>query len=160
MIIGCTGHRPSKLNGDYEYKSTLSRWIFDQITGILRRYEPEYLLDGGAIGVDTIAAFAAIKINIPLWLALPCRGQDKYWRDINKYHYSILKAKAAKIDYVHDGPYYTGCMNKRNYWMNDRTDLLISVSDGSKGGTFDCTQDARSKGKEIITINLKELTLF
>lgn len=47
-------------------------------------------------------------------------------------------------------------MDKRNQWQTDQLigpdDFLLSFHDGSLGGTYNCIQYAKSKGKKIINI--------
>lgn len=159
-IIGVTGHRCDKLNNEWGYKGPMTRYLVDEFTRILKPRDPKFGVCGGALGTDTIYGFTCLKLNIPLWLALPCRGQDKFWNEESKRYYHILLNRATKVTYVHDGPYYVGCMNKRNYWMNDITTLLISVFNGSKGGTWNCVMDAKKRGKEIINIDPSTINLL
>jgi len=43
-----------------------------------------------------------------------------------------------------------------NEWMVDNSSILIAIYDGSKnGGTFNCIEYAKNKGKEIIVIDPK-----
>jgi uncharacterized phage-like protein YoqJ len=48
-------------------------------------------------------------------------------------------------------------MQIRNEWMVDRCDKLIAVWDGSKGGTGNCVDYAKSVNKDIFRIDLNTL---
>jgi len=48
-------------------------------------------------------------------------------------------------------------MNERNIWMVDNCDFLISVWDGTSGGTKNCVDYAISKKKDIIRIDPKNM---
>lgn len=56
-----------------------------------------------------------------------------------------------------EGGYASWKMQKRNEWMVDRCDILVSVWDGTEGGTYNCVNYAIGKNKQIIRINPKEL---
>ena len=54
--------------------------------------------------------------------------------------------------------YYQGCMQKRNRYMVDCSDLVLAIWNGEKkGGTWNTIQYARSKEKVIRYIMLTEL---
>lgn len=54
--------------------------------------------------------------------------------------------------------YYQGCMQKRNRYMVDKSDLVIAVWNGKEsGGTWNTIQYAKSKGKKIHFILLNQL---
>ncbi|MNP85294.1 hypothetical protein D3C76_1849670 [compost metagenome] len=50
-------------------------------------------------------------------------------------------------------------MQKRNEWMVDNSKFIISVWDGTKGGTGNCVKYAENKNKHISNINPKEINL-
>ena len=112
---------------------------------------------GGALGFDTYAAEAIIKLkeshpHIELHLYLPCKDQELLWnqRDKDRY-YEILK----KADYIDcpDTPYYDGCMRVRNYKMVDSSSLCISyLNDNAKSGTAQTVRYACQSG--LFTCNL------
>ena len=55
--------------------------------------------------------------------------------------------------------YFKGCMQKRNRYMVDKSDLVLAIWNGSySGGTWDTIKYARSKNKEIRYIMLNELS--
>ena len=67
-----------------------------------------------------------------------------------------------KIKGYQEDIYYPAKMPKRNEFMCDKADILITVWDGSKGGTANCIRYMKKLGKEIIRIdpsNLSEVSI-
>ncbi len=88
-------------------------------------YWREYFICGGALGFDTLAALAVLKIrsiypHIQLILALPSPQQTNGWssNDIAVYQ-SILK-QANQIIYMSQ-EHHSGCMHMRNHYMVDNS---------------------------------------
>lgn len=53
------------------------------------------------------------------------------------------------------GKYYPTKMQKRNMYMVDNSDVVVSVWDGSNGGTGNCVSYAMNHNKKIINLNPK-----
>jgi len=164
MRIAITGHRPNKLNNDYDLTSPLVKKIKFEIQHIITQSNQPgsnlELITGMALGIDTLFALLAIENKIPFIAAIPCKDQEKMWVQKSKDLYqSILKNKLCSIQMVSFKEYDLDCMNKRNEWMVDNCDLLIAVWDGISGGTANCIKYAVKKKKQIIYIDLKELKL-
>lgn len=154
MIIAMTGHRPSKLNNDYDLTSPLINKIALQLQKAIEFYKPTQMISGMALGIDTLWAELAILEQIPLLAALPCKNHSSKWpqKSVNRYN-DILNNLLTEIVYVSDKEYDNTCMQKRNEYMVDQADLLIGVWDGSSGGTGNCIKYAKSKNKQILIIN-------
>lgn len=108
---------------------------------------------GGALGFDTLAAQAVVKIKstypkIKLILVLPCRSQSSGWTDKNKQIYEDLKKQADKIVYTSER-YYKGCMQRRNRHLVDYSSLCICYLTKNGGGTFYTVGYAKSQGLKI-----------
>lgn len=106
---------------------------------------------------DTIFAIAALELknegyNIKLHCAIPCKNHSNQWnkKDRQLYNYILSKADAVKL--VSKEEYKPYLMQKRNEYMVDNSDIVIAVWDGSKSGTANCIEYAKSKHKEIIYI--------
>lgn len=110
-----------------------------------------------ALGVDQIAASAAIELDIPFIAAVPFLGQEKMWPTQSQDFYNLLISAAEDVVIVCDGDYSPQKMQTRNKWMVDKCDVLIAVFDGTPGGTKNCVDYAISKEKEIIKINPDDL---
>jgi ribonuclease HI len=168
--VSFTGHRPHKLgrNG-YAIDAPIRQWIRQMIKAELQRllaiYPDLEVIVGGALGVDTDAALVAIELGITYHVFAPCHEQYKTWKtqeDVNRWVEIWEKAPTTggTTRYIHEGPYNgPKCMDDRNKAMVDASNLVISVYDGSSGGTKNCIDYARSKGKEIINFNPKEANL-
>ena len=110
----------------------------------------------GALGFDTIAAFAVLKLkerypDIRLILVLPCFSQTRGWSQEDIEIYDDIKQKADKVVYTSQ-EYTRGCMHKRNRHLVDNSSACISYLTENKGGTFYTVNYAKSKGVEVINI--------
>lgn len=57
--------------------------------------------------------------------------------------------------------YYNDCMQKRNRYMVDKSDLVLAIWNGEKkGGTWNTIKYAQKQGKPIKYIMLKEMGKF
>lgn len=156
--IAVTGHRPNKLFG---YNLHDKRWI--NLGWLMRAFilskHNEYsekitCISGMALGADQLFALVALKLrdqgfDIKVVAALPCKNQniwadDRYWRYIMK--------KADEKVYVSKGTYTPWCMQKRNEYMVDNSDILLAVWDGSPGGTANCIKYAKKVNKDVVNI--------
>ena len=73
-----------------------------------------YFGAGGALGFDTIAAFAVLKLkerypNVRLILVLPCLAQTRGWSREDVEIYEDIKSKADKVVYTSQ-EYTRGCI--------------------------------------------------
>ena len=168
MIISITGHRPASLDGDYNLTSKLSKAIESKLKSILwdissdcefnKNGEQVTLMSGMALGVDTIWAKIAIETNKKLIAVIPCANQDKLWSKSSKeLYYNILSHPNTTVVYTSDKEYTNGCMQVRNEYLVNNSDLLIGIWKGSNGGTKNCIDYAQSVGKQIIIINPNDL---
>lgn len=179
MKIAITGHRPNKLNNDYNLTSPLILAIKQRIVNFIRGgmmhnelmgiVLTPTLITGMALGIDTLFAQIAIELNIPFIAAIPFKGQESKWiRSSQQTYYQLLfKAKqiiivdenrvATKQEFisyeVDINKYSLQKMQRRNEWMVDNCDILIAVWDGTSGGTANCVRYAQSVNREIIFIN-------
>lgn len=151
MIVAVAGHRPQKLGGYHE--NPFQDWIKDQMKSILQRLAPEKVIVGGALGVDTWAAFIAADLKIPFLVAIPFLGQESRWPAESVSEYKRMLSLAAETKIISDGGYAPWKMQTRNKWMTDNCDKLIAVWDGSDGGTGNCVKYAQQVKKEIVFID-------
>lgn len=171
MKITITGHRPHKLNQEYDLRGPISDGIKDKLTTLFNQHKPEMVYIGMAIGADMIAAFACVETSTPFTAVLPLVGQQLKWPDKTQLLYHVLLVKANLI-YIVDTKqhvtyeqftelkptyYHPSKMQTRNKWMVDQLtaseDRLIAIWDGSDGGTANCVKYAQSTNKAIITIS-------
>ncbi len=162
MKIAITGHRPNKLDSDYDFKTPLMKAIKADLQEILNKYINDdleiqshlTLITGMALGIDTLWAMLAIENNIPFIAAIPCANHSSKWVDKSvKVYNDILNNSLCTTHFVYSGEYNNSCMQNRNIWMTDNCDILIAVWDGTSGGTGNCVKYAKSKNKEIKLID-------
>ena len=114
---------------------------------------------GGALGFDTIAALTVLKVKekipqIKLILVLPCINQADKWNESDVETYEYIKSQVDECIYTSED-YSKGCMLKRNRYMVDHAEYVISAWDGRKaGGTYATLNYARKLNRKIINLNL------
>ena len=147
-----TGHRPDKIgNDEYKIKEMLKSEIQKSISeGYLT------FISGMALGVDVWAAEIVIqeKLNNPevkLICASPYPGfeRNRCLADRMKYHEILNNA-----DYIINisEQYTKFCFQIRNMWMVDRSEKVIAVFNGSKGGTYNTVKYAEKKNIQVVNV--------
>lgn len=152
MIVAFTGHRPDKLGG-YNLPNETYLKVCREIDKTLKELKPEKVITGMALGVDQWAAMIAYKLHIPYLAAIPFEGQEKAWPEASQKTYKLLRKLATEEVIVSLGGYSIDKMQTRNIWMVDHCDKLIAIWDGTKGGTGNCVDYAKSINKDIYRIN-------
>ena len=152
MIVAFTGHRPDKLGG-YKLPNDTYIKVCRDIDWLLKELNPEKVISGMALGVDQWAANIAYKLGIPFIAAIPFEGQELAWPEASQKTYRILRKLASEEVIVSQGGYSADKMQVRNIWMVDNCDSLIAVWDGSKGGTGNCVEYAKSVDRKIYQID-------
>ena len=112
---------------------------------------------GGALGFDTLAAQAVLRLReqypaLKLILVLPCLDQTKGWRQEDIAVYDQIKAGADKVVYTSQ-TYTPGCMHKRNRYLVDNSGTCICCLNKQTGGTAYTVQYAKSRGLDIIDLS-------
>lgn len=167
MRVSITGHRPQKLvdpktgNPDWDGSSDYIRLIRATVAAHLRRLNPEEFITGMALGIDQWTACDAFRLGVPRILAaIPCLHHESRWPEPSriKYH-KILALPRVTTHFVSEKPYYNGCMQDRNEFMVDRADVVIAVWNGTRGGTANCVEYAKSRGKRVIQVDPNLVTL-
>jgi uncharacterized phage-like protein YoqJ len=157
MKIAATGHRPPKLNNEWDGDGPLSMELFKLFHQIFLERHCTQVISGMALGVDMLFAEVAIAMNIPVIAAIPFVGQETAWLPSSRERYHrILNHPLVTRHIVCEGGYAKWKMQVRNKWMVDNCDLLVAVFDGTAGGTKNCHDYAEGK-KEIIKIDPTEL---
>lgn len=111
---------------------------------------------GGALGFDTLAARAVIRLrenclSMKLILVLPCLTQTKGWRPENVAEYEYIKAQADKVVYTAQ-QYTPDCMHKRNRHLVDNSGTCVCYLTKDSGGTAYTVRYAKKRGLDIINI--------
>ena len=155
-VVCITGHRPNKLGG---YGIDVHWKLVGMYTEVFGRIQPARVISGMALGADQAAAEAAIGLKIPVTAAIPFEGQESKWPTGSQVKYRELLAKCDTIVTVSPGGYSVDKMQIRNRWMVDNSEAVIALWNGSSGGTANCVEYARSRGKEILQLWRHWLTL-
>ncbi|KKM98507.1 hypothetical protein LCGC14_1157220 [marine sediment metagenome] len=158
-ILGITGHRPKKLYG-YDDACPGNLFIINAMGEFFKEHWPNKVITGMALGADQWAAQWCIKLEIPFIAAVPTEGQENMWPEESKKKYQWLLERASTIVIV--TPTNPGTkldltlsakMQKRNEWIVDHSDSMLSVFGGYAGGTRNCLEYAKEKEKHIDIIN-------
>jgi uncharacterized phage-like protein YoqJ len=161
-LMAVTGHRPDKLNYEYNMDGSCSTWVKDQLRHLIEIYQPGKLISGMAIGVDMIFAELGIELGIPVEAAIPFLGQESKWQRHQQERYNhILSSQLVTTHIVCDGGYSPWKMQKRNEYMVDQVcafppSLLAAVWNGTKGGTANCVKYALKVKAPVKHIDLRK----
>ena len=114
-------------------------------------------ITGGALGFDTVAARAIIRLKekydyIKLHLYLPCYNQMENWNSRDQYAARMIMSCADSKIYTTEGNYVTGCMQLRNKRMADDALYCIAYMNKPRSGTAQTVSYAEDKNCVIINI--------
>ena len=111
----------------------------DELLGELYEKGVRTFRAGGALGFDTVAALAVLRLrdehpDVKLELCIPCRDQAKKWGYYSRRLYEKILQKSDEVKCVSE--YYTSnCMFERNRMMVNGAHVCVAYYDGSSGGT-------------------------
>lgn len=155
-----TGHRPKGLPWGYnenaqsclKFKQYMKELLIQKIN---EGYT--YFIVGMALGIDIIVAEILLELkkyyDINVECAIPCLHQEVKWTNSQQGHYRDILGRCNKIVYV-SKEYTITCMQKRNEYMIDNSDLLIAVWNGTASGTLNTINYAKRKDKTTIIIDI------
>ena len=111
---------------------------------------------GGALGFDTMAALEVLDLknehpHIQLILVLPCKDQSSRWNLTDVTVYRSILARADKVMWQTE-QYTSGCMQARNRYLVDNTDICVCYLKHSTGGTAYTVNYARKQGRSIYNV--------
>lgn len=154
-ILSGTGHRPDKLNREYDLVGPYTTSIKQQLQELFKLLQPKKIVSGMALGFDQILAQEAIDAGIPVLAAVPCDDQEKIWpRKSQDLYRSLMKSKLVTPYIVCPGPYHASKMQIRNRWMCDNSNGLVAAWNNSTGGTANCIKYARELKMNIWYLKL------
>ena len=130
-----TGHRPEKLQAP---ETLVIEKLDAAIQDAIRRGYRTFI-SGMAKGVDVWAAELVLRYReanpqIKLVCAVPYQGFGLRWDRKWRSRFLNIIQSADAVHYISQCASY-GAHQARNIWMVDRSSLVISVYNGSKGGT-------------------------
>ena len=158
MKICCvTGNRPQKFPWKYGEGKAHKKYLVEMTRQINELIESgyTYFISGGAIGVDMDFAEAVLQAreqhtDIILEIAVPCRNQDLKWGKADKERYVEILNGADIVNILSEN-YTSFCMQKRNEYMVDKSDLVLAFWNGvESGGTWNTINYAQRNGKQIL----------
>lgn len=159
MVIGVTGHRPSRMPHSYGYDYNNKQWmeLKNKFKKLLVEFSCTEAVTGMALGVDTVFALAVLElkeegVDIKLHCAVPCLNHPNKWPEESKKTYAYILAKSDVIKIVTEEEYKPHLMQVRNEYIVDLSDIMIAVWDGSKSGTGNCVEYALKQKKKVYRI--------
>ena len=84
-------------------------------------------------------------------LILPCKDQDKKWKESDRNEYKEILSKADHIEYVSER-YTRDCLFRRNRRLVDSSRVCLCYLNKNKGGTAYTGEYAKNQGVRIINI--------
>lgn len=156
-----TGHRPQGLpcGGDegapacIRLKDALRR----EIAALVEERGVTRFISGMALGIDQWAAGLVAQLrgqypHLSLEGAVPCAGQESRWSRDKQLQYHALRRQCDRWTILQ--PAYTrGCMQARNRYMVDNSDIVLAVWDGRPGGTGSTVAYARKRGLCLLILD-------
>ena len=161
MVCAFTGHRPEHLPWGTDETdprcAALKAVLRRELRTAYARGCTEFLC-GMARGCDLYFAEAVLALcsagelrGGKLTAMLPCPSQADRWSEREQARYHALLERCGEVR-VLEPAYTPGCMLRRNRAMVDRADLLMTVFDGTEGGTEAAIRYARQRGVEIVPV--------
>lgn len=145
-----TGHRVIAKNDKAKLICDLEKTVEELIQKGVKHF-----IAGGAVGFDTLAAKAVLKMkekyDVILEIAVPCKNQDAKWSKKQQEEYQQILNSADKVTVLFD-KYVTGCMHFRDAFMVDNSDILVAYYRGRQGGTQYTFLYAESRGLKVINL--------
>ena len=151
MVLAFTGHRPEKLPWGSDESDPRCAALKKQILEAVRTAAGEgydSFQCGMARGCDLYFAEAVLSLGLRLEAYLPCPSQTRAWSESDRARQTELLLRCAAV-YMVEQSYSPGCMLRRNQKMVDAADFLLTVYDGSPGGTGATVDYAKRLGKPV-----------
>lgn len=169
LNIGFTGHRPDKLNNEYDYfsyfRKSLRCNIYTHIESYYRESNNITFYTGMALGFDIDCAASVIKLRrkyadaiIKLIAVIPSPKQNLRWDWQDKQIYANILSRCDElidISAAQLNKLSCNLFQARNEYIVDHVDRLLYLWDGkSKGGTYNCLQYARKQETPVDCLRL------
>lgn len=155
-----TGYRPQKFpfklkRGDEGFEQ-FENALFEQVLKLAEE-NCRVFYCGMAMGFDMIAAETVLAVKnafsepLKLICVLPFEAQgDSFSGGWKERFYCVLE-RADEIKIL-SKDYFSGCYQKRNKFMVDNSDYVITWYDGKKGGTRNTIDYALKRGRQVFNI--------
>lgn len=112
---------------------------------------------GMAMGFDIIAAETvllfrrSVKADIKLIGVIPFRAQPLRFKSEWRERYNAVAEEADELIFLENN-YTPGCYQRRNEYMVNCSDAVITWFDGTPGGTLNTLRYAKRKNRQIINL--------
>ena len=154
-----SGHRPGKLPWRDDLTDPRCLALREKIGDVCRALADSgirHFICGMALGCDMLFAEEVIRLreereNVTLEAAIPCEEQAARWAEAERNRYFRLVSQ-CDFETLLQRQYTPDCMLKRNRYMVDHASVLLTVYDGTMGGTGSTVRYAMRKGLEIIRL--------
>jgi len=146
-----TGHRAIAHTHESRLPKIIERHIRALVAEGVYRF-----VTGGALGFDTMAAKAVLKMRdrnkrISLIVIAPYAGQADSWSDTDLFEYERIKNAADDFICLEAG-YSKSCMRRRNHAMVDMSSVCIAYLLHDKSGTSQTADYAIQSGLKVINL--------
>ncbi len=151
MVLAFAGHRPEKLpwgNDEADPRCIALKQQLKTALEVLAGEGYDTFLCGMARGCDFYFAEAVLELGLRLEAYLPCPSQADRWSGADRARQTALLLRCAAV-YMVEPTYTRGCMLRRNRSMVEAADALLTIYDGSPGGTGAAIDYARRLGKQV-----------
>ena len=147
-VCAFTGHR--SLSGTDFDEHLLERVILNLVKNGYTRF-----LCGMAVGFDMKAAQAVLALkeryDIELVACLPCTNQSERFSARSKAIYDEILGQCDERIVLGE-EYERGCMQRRDRYLVDNCDVLVSFLRKNSGGTYYTVNYARKSNKKVIEL--------
>ena len=155
-----TGHRPQSLPWKFNEQDERCLRMKEKLRNeIIKAIKNGYttFISGMALGFDMICAEMVLELKktfprIKLIGAIPCKTQDKLWKEKDKQRYKSILEKLDGIRCIYDDYIGPECMLERNRFMINNSSLVIALFNGTNGGTKKTLDYANEQKKKVIIL--------
>lgn len=159
MVCAFTGHRPEKLpwgSRETDLRCCALKIQLDRAVRAAWEAGVTVFACGLARGCDVYFAEAVLRLqeqgaDLSLEAWVPCPEQPGRWPEADQVRYRALLARCGRVHVV-EPAYAPGCMLRRNQAMLRAAHRLISVYDGTGGGTGAAVAYAKRLGLPVDAI--------
>ena len=160
-----TGHRPNSLPFGYDEQNPqcirMRFLIWNLLNKLITEKGVTHFISGMALGIDQICAEVVLELKarhpeITLECAFPCETQAVRWSESQCERYYRIAEQCDKETMLQHH-YDKDCMQKRNRYMVDSSDIIIAVWNGKPSGTGNTVRYAQEQEKTVIVIDPQTL---
>lgn len=152
-----TGHRHLKA------PAAVSAELFNVVSALYDK-GVRHFITGGAIGFDTYAALAVIRLtarhpDVYLDLALVATDQTEKWSASDRRIYNEIIDHSSSHVFLCKSVLQDDSYRIRNYYMVDNADLCVAYLSHASSGTVMTVNYAKHKGLPILNLASPEYDL-